>query len=89
MEVKDILVIGSGGREHALIRKLKESPWTGKLYCAPGNGGIAADAQCVPIRATDIEGMTAFAKVPAATPAKSFQRSLKTALAGVARRLTG
>lgn len=62
MEVKDILVIGSGGREHALIRKLKESPWTGKLYCAPGNGGIAADAKCVPIRATDIEGMTAFAK---------------------------
>lgn len=58
----DILVVGSGGREHALIRKLKESPQAGKLYCAPGNGGISADAECVPIKATDIEAMVAFAK---------------------------
>lgn len=57
----DILVVGGGGREHAIIRKLKESPKTGKIYCAPGNGGIAADAECVPIKATDVEGMTAFA----------------------------
>ena len=50
----DILVVGSGGREHAIVRKLKESPRTGRLYCAPGNGGIARDAECVPISAMDI-----------------------------------
>ena len=44
MEKKDILVVGGGGREHAIIRKLKESPRCGKLYCTPGNGGIARDA---------------------------------------------
>ena len=58
----DILVIGSGGREHAIVRKLKESPRTGKLYCAPGNGGIAKDAECVPIGAMDIPAVVAFAK---------------------------
>ena len=58
----DILVIGGGGREHAIIRKLKESPRTGKLYCAPGNGGIAKDAECVPISAMDIPAVVAFAK---------------------------
>ena len=45
----DILVIGSGGREHAIVRKLRESPKTGKLYCVPGNGGIACDAECAPV----------------------------------------
>ena len=58
----DILVIGGGGREHAIVRKLKESPRTGKLYCAPGNGGIAAEAECVEIKATDIPAMVLFAK---------------------------
>ena len=58
----DILVIGSGGREHAIVRKLKESPRTGKLYCAPGNGGIAKDAECVAIGAMDIPAVVAFAK---------------------------
>ncbi len=58
----DILVIGGGGREHAIVRKLKESPRTGKLYCAPGNGGIAKDAECVPISAMDIPAVVAFAK---------------------------
>ena len=52
-----ILVIGSGGREHAIVRKLKESPKVEKLYCAPGNGGIAADAECCPVSAMDKEGM--------------------------------
>lgn len=58
----DILVVGSGGREHAIIKKLKESPKTGRIYAAPGNGGIAADAECVNIKATDISGVVAFAK---------------------------
>lgn len=58
----DILVIGGGGREHAVIKKLKQSPRVGAIYCAPGNGGIAADATCVPIKATDVNGMVQFAK---------------------------
>ncbi len=57
-----ILVIGGGGREHAIIRKLKESPRVEKLYCAPGNGGISRDAECVPISAMDIEQVVAFSK---------------------------
>ena len=52
-----ILVIGSGGREHAIVRKLKESPKVEKLYCAPGNGGISRDAECVPVGAMDKEGI--------------------------------
>lgn len=57
----NILVIGGGGREHAVIKALKKSPKTGKIYCLPGNGGIAADAECYPIKATDIEGIVQFA----------------------------
>lgn len=57
-----ILVIGSGGREHAIVRKLLESPKVEKLYCAPGNGGIACDAVCVHMQAMDIPGAVTFAK---------------------------
>ena len=57
-----ILVIGSGGREHAIVRKLKESPLVEALYCAPGNGGISRDAECVPVNAMDKEGMLALAR---------------------------
>ncbi len=57
-----ILMVGSGGREHALIKKLKESPKCTKLYCAPGNGGISRDAETVNIGAMDIENMVKFAK---------------------------
>lgn len=57
-----ILMVGSGGREHALIKKLKESPKCEKIYCAPGNGGIAKDAECVNIGAMDTENMVKFAK---------------------------
>ena len=57
-----ILVVGGGGREHAIIKKLKENKTIETIYALPGNGGIAADAQCVDIAATDIEGIVAFAK---------------------------
>lgn len=58
----NILVIGSGGREHAIVRKLKESPKCEKIYCVPGNGGIACDAGCAPIGVMDKEAVLSFAK---------------------------
>ena len=58
----NILVVGSGGREHAIIKKLKLNPSVQTIYALPGNGGIAKDATCVPIGATDIAGIVAFAK---------------------------
>ncbi len=57
-----ILVVGGGGREHAIIRKLKESPRVEKIYCTPGNGGISRDAECFNVGATDIDGVVALAK---------------------------
>lgn len=57
-----VLIVGGGGREHALARKLAESPDIEKLYCAPGNGGIAAIAECVNIPATDVERIADWAK---------------------------
>ncbi|MDP3791226.1 MAG: phosphoribosylamine--glycine ligase [Candidatus Omnitrophota bacterium] len=57
-----ILVIGSGGREHAICWKVAQSPKCGKLYCAPGNGGISEVAELVDIKADDIEGLIKFAK---------------------------
>ena len=56
-----LLVVGGGGREHAIIKKLKENPQVQEIFALPGNGGIAADATCVPIGATDIEGIVKFA----------------------------
>ncbi len=57
-----ILVIGSGGREHALVWKLAQSPRVKKLYCAPGNAGISQQAVCVPIKADDLQGLQGFAQ---------------------------
>lgn len=57
-----ILMVGGGGREHALIRKLLESEKVEKVYCAPGNGGISCDAQCFSVGATDIDGMVSLAE---------------------------
>jgi phosphoribosylamine--glycine ligase len=56
-----VLVIGSGGREHALVWKIAKSPEVKEVFCAPGNAGIAQSATCVPIQVTDIEGLCAFA----------------------------
>lgn len=58
----DILVVGGGGREHAIITALKKSPKVEKLYCAPGNAGISKLAECFPVKATDIDGMIALAE---------------------------
>ncbi len=57
-----VLVIGSGGREHALVWKLRQSPRISALYCAPGNAGIAEEAECVPIAADDVKGLLRFAE---------------------------
>ena len=56
-----VLVIGSGGREHAIVKALKKSMRITKIYAAPGNGGIKSDAECIPIKAVDIAAMTEFA----------------------------
>ncbi|HIT35267.1 MAG TPA: phosphoribosylamine--glycine ligase [Candidatus Faecousia intestinavium] len=56
-----LLVVGGGGREHAIIRALKKNPQVETIYSLPGNGGIAQDAECVPIGATDIDKIVAFA----------------------------
>ncbi|MBR1553808.1 MAG: phosphoribosylamine--glycine ligase [Oscillospiraceae bacterium] len=57
-----ILVVGGGGREHAIIMKLAESPKKPELFCAPGNGGISRYAKCFDVKATDIEGMLKLAQ---------------------------
>ncbi len=51
-----VLVLGSGGREHALVWKLRQSPRVTRVYCVPGNGGIAADAQCLAGDLKNLEG---------------------------------
>ncbi|MBQ9662515.1 MAG: phosphoribosylamine--glycine ligase [Oscillospiraceae bacterium] len=56
-----VMVVGGGGREHAVIRKLKENPEITQIYALPGNGGIARDAECVPIGAKDIASIVTFA----------------------------
>lgn len=58
----NVLVIGSGGREHAIVWKLRQSPSVDKLYCAPGNGGIAGQAELAPVLADDLDGLLRFAR---------------------------
>lgn len=62
MQKQNILVVGSGGREHAILCAMKKSQYCGKLYAAPGNGGISQIAQCVDCKATDIDGIINFVK---------------------------
>lgn len=57
-----VLVVGGGGREHALIRKIKESSKVDEIFCTPGNGGISYDAKCFDVSATDIDGVVNLAK---------------------------
>lgn len=57
-----VLVVGGGGREHAILQRLSESSQISKLYCAPGNGGIAALAECVPLQATEVDAIAAWAE---------------------------
>ena len=56
-----LLVVGGGGREHAIIKKLKENPAVSEIFATPGNGGIAKDATCVNIGAKDIDAIVKFA----------------------------
>ena len=56
-----IMVVGGGGREHAVIKALKKNPEVSEIVALPGNGGIAADATCVPVGATDLEGLVKYA----------------------------
>lgn len=57
-----IMVVGGGGREHAVIKALKKNPEATEIYALPGNGGIAADATCIPVGATDLDGLVDFAR---------------------------
>lgn len=57
-----VLVVGGGGREHALVRKIKESKKVNEIFCTPGNGGISYDAKCFDVAATDIDGVVNLAK---------------------------
>ncbi len=56
-----VLVIGSGGREHAIVHALAQSPKVSKIWCAPGNAGIAKEAECIPLQADNIPMLCSFA----------------------------
>src|ERR1700734_2457337 len=56
-----VLVLGGGGREHALVWKLRQSPRVSKIYCAPGNGGITDDAECLPVDVKSVDSLVELA----------------------------
>lgn len=58
-----VLVVGSGGREHAICRAVAKSPRVDKIYCAPGNAGIAALAECVPIGAMEFDKLVSLQRI--------------------------
>ena len=58
---KKVLVVGSGGRCHAIVDAFSRSERVAKIFCAPGNAGIASQAECVPLKVTDVEGLARFA----------------------------
>ena len=58
----NVLVVGSGGREHAIVDALSRSSKVGKIFCAPGNAGIAMQAECVPIKDTEVAKLADFAE---------------------------
>ncbi|MEE1090059.1 MAG: phosphoribosylamine--glycine ligase N-terminal domain-containing protein, partial [Paludibacteraceae bacterium] len=62
MNCKKVLVLGGGGREHAIVHALSRSPQVGKIYAAPGNAGIAELAECVALKETQVDELIAFAK---------------------------
>ncbi len=81
-----VLVVGSGGREHAICWKLAQSPSVEKIFCAPGNGGIASVAECVPVKADDVDGLLSFAlKEKIALTVVGPEVSLAAGIAGTFR----
>ena len=82
----NILLVGSGGREHALAWKISQSPLVGRLVCAPGNPGIERLCETRPVAATDVEGLVALARETAADlvvvgPESALERGLANAAA--------
>ena len=75
--MKKVLVIGGGGREHAIVDALSRSPQVEKIFCAPGNAGISAQAECVAIKDTDVEGLKAFALENAMAIAKAYPAQMQ------------
>lgn len=91
---KEVLVIGSGGREHAIVKSLLKSPKVKKVYCAPGNAGIAQDAECIDINPTDIESLVNFAQrhsidLTIVGPEASLEAGISDALKSVGLKVFG